>query len=76
MGFLDNSENKKINKKITSKDISKKYSVIISFSENTKIKVNLVSNQKDGSRFFIKNDIAFFSSAQKLILKDVRENDG
>jgi hypothetical protein len=75
MGFLDESEKKK-KKKISSKDIAKKYSVIFSFSENTNLKINLVSNQKDASRFFIKDDFPFFSLSQKKVLKDVRESDG
>lgn len=75
MGFLDESKSKK-EKKMTSADIAKKYSVIFSFSQNSQLKINLVSNKKDSSRFFIKNDLDFFSFSQKKVLKDVRESDG
>jgi SNF2 family DNA or RNA helicase len=75
MGFLDNSEKINKEKKLTSKDIAQKYSVIFSFFENTKLQISLVSNEKNGSRFFIKNDIPFFSLSQKKVLKDVRDFD-
>ena len=81
MGFLDNSEIKDNKKKLTAKEVAEKYSVIISFirqdaDTDTKLKIDLVSNQKAGSRFFIKDDFPFFSVAQKKVLMDVREADG
>jgi hypothetical protein len=81
MGFLDNSEQKNRKKKLSAKEVSEKYSVIISFVRqnndcDTKLKIDLVSNQKDGSRFFIKDDFPFFSLPQKKVLLDVRESDG
>jgi len=81
MGFLDNSEQKNKQKNLSSKEVAEKYSVIISFvrqdsSANTKLKIDLVSNQKAGSRFFIKDDLPFFSLAQKKVLLDVRQSDG
>lgn len=81
MGFLDNSEQKNTQKKLTSKEVSEKYSVVISFIRqdsdcDAKLKIDLVSNQKAGSRFFIKDDFPFFSVAQKKVLLDVRESDG
>ncbi|PID83355.1 hypothetical protein CSB11_01010 [Candidatus Campbellbacteria bacterium] len=75
MGYLDeNFEEQK--ESLTPKDISKKYSVLISFLNQEKISVDLISNSKDKSRFFIKNDIAFFSPSQKKVLKMVQESAG
>jgi hypothetical protein len=72
MGFLDNSEIKEEKNRLSPKEVAKKYSIILSF-ENGKLKADLVSNSKDRSRFFIKNDLEFFSQEQKLLLKDIRE---
>ena len=75
MEFLNDDKKKEI-KKLTSKDIAKKYSVILQIEQNQNLKINLVSNKKDSSRFFIKEDFIFFSVYQRQILKDVRESDG
>ncbi len=73
MGFLDNSEEKKEKSILTAKDMAKKYSVILTVLNNEEIRADFVSNEKAGGRFFIRDDLNFFSREQKMVLRDVKE---
>ena len=73
MAFLDDFKEKKAEKELSSSDIAQKYSVILTFISDEEIKVNFVSNKKNESGYLIRDDLEYFSQAQKLVLRDIKE---